>query len=54
MGNEAPNEQVAEGLLEVIVSSLDDALEAQLGGAQRLEIVRNFELGVLHGSPRKG
>ena len=35
------------GLLEVIVSSLEDALEAEQGGAGRLEVVRNLELGGL-------
>jgi copper homeostasis protein len=35
------------GLLEVIVSSLEDALEAERGGAGRLEVVRNLELGGL-------
>ena len=44
MGNEA---RVPAGLLEVIVTSLEDALEAERGGAGRLEIVRNLELGGL-------
>lgn len=34
-------------LLEVIVSSLEDAREAQAGGADRLEIVRDLEVGGL-------
>src|SRR5688572_24992988 len=34
-------------LLEVIVSSLEDALEAERGGAGRLEIVSHLELGGL-------
>ena len=37
----------ATRLLEVIVSSVEDALEAERGGAGRLEIVRNLELGGL-------
>jgi len=45
MDNESPSAPVATGLLEVIVSSLEDALEAEQGGAGRLEIVRNLELG---------
>jgi len=32
MGNESPNALTATGLLEVIVSSLEDALEAERGG----------------------
>jgi copper homeostasis protein len=47
MGNEAPNERAADGLLEVIVSSLEDALEAERGGAGRLEVVSHLELGGL-------
>ena len=49
MGNRSPNAPAATGLLEVIVSSLEDALEAERGGtgAGRLEIVRNLELGGL-------
>ena len=47
MSNEGPNTRAAAGLLEVIVASLEDALEAERGGAGRLEIVRNFELGGL-------
>ena len=47
MGNEAPNARAADGLLEVIVSSLEDALEAESGGAGRLEIVSHLELGGL-------
>ena len=47
MGNEAPNAQAAEGLLEVIVSSLEDALEAERGEARRLEVVSHLELGGL-------
>src|SRR5262245_18955938 len=35
------------GLLEVIVTSLEEALEAERGGAGRLEVVRNLELGGL-------
>jgi copper homeostasis protein len=34
-------------LLEVIVTSLEDAREAQAGGADRLEIVRDLEVGGL-------
>jgi copper homeostasis protein len=34
-------------ILEVIVSSLPDAIEAQAGGADRLEVVRNLEVGGL-------
>jgi copper homeostasis protein len=34
-------------LLEVIVSSLEDALEAERGGAGRLEVVTDLELGGL-------
>lgn len=34
-------------LLEVIVTSLDDAIEAQEGGADRLELVRALEVGGL-------
>jgi copper homeostasis protein len=41
MGNEA------RSTLEVIVSSLEDALEAERGGAGRLEIVSHLELGGL-------
>lgn len=33
------------GVLEVIVSTLDDALEAEKGGAGRLEIIRDVEAG---------
>ena len=44
---ESPNLQPATRLLEVIVSSVEDALEAERGGAGRLEIVRNLELGGL-------
>lgn len=32
-------------ILEVIVTSLDDAIEAELGGADRLELVRSLETG---------
>jgi copper homeostasis protein CutC len=42
MGNEARG---TAGLLEVIVTSLEDALEAERGGAGRLEIVSHLELG---------
>ena len=34
-------------LLEVIASSLDDAIAAELGGAHRIEVVRALELGGL-------
>ena len=34
-------------LLEVIVCSVADAVEAERGGAGRLEVIRNFELGGL-------
>lgn len=34
-------------ILEVIVSSLQDAIEAEQGGADRLEVVRDFEQGGL-------
>ena len=44
MGNEPRS---TAGLLEVIVSSLEDALEAERGGAGRLEIVSHLELGGL-------
>jgi len=47
MGNDAPNARADDGLLEVIVSSLEDALEAEKGGAGRLEIVSHLELGGL-------
>jgi len=46
MSKKAPNSRAA-GLLEVIVTSLDDALEAERGGAGRLEIVNHLELGGL-------
>jgi copper homeostasis protein len=32
-------------ILEVIVTSLDEAIEAELGGADRLELVRSLEYG---------
>lgn len=38
-------------LLEVIVTSLHDALEAEIGGADRLELVRSLESGGLTPSP---
>jgi copper homeostasis protein len=47
MGHESPSAPAATGLLEVIVSSLEDALEAEQGGGGRLEIVRDLELGGL-------
>jgi copper homeostasis protein len=47
MGNASPNVPASAGLLEVIVSSLEDAVEAERGGAGRLEVVRNLELGGL-------
>ena len=47
MNLECPNLPPATRLLEVIVSSVEDALEAERGGAGRLEIVRNLELGGL-------
>ena len=47
MDPESPNAPAATGLLEVIVASLEDALEAEQGGAGRLEIVRDLELGGL-------
>ncbi len=34
-------------ILEVIVNSLEDAVEAQAGGADRLEVVRDLEVGGL-------
>jgi copper homeostasis protein len=34
-------------ILEVIVTSLDEAIEAELGGADRLELVRSLEYGGL-------
>ena len=40
------------GLLEVIVTSVEEALEADRGGAGRLEVVRNLELGGLTPSVR--
>jgi copper homeostasis protein len=39
-------------LLEVIVTSVRDAVEAELGGASRLEVVRELERGGLTPSPR--
>ena len=47
MDLESPKLSPATRLLEVIVSSVEDALEAERGGAGRLEIVRNLELGGL-------
>ena len=47
MSNRAPIRQETDALLEVIVTSLDDALEAEQGGAGRLEIVSHLELGGL-------
>jgi len=47
MDSESPDLSPATRLLEVIVSSVEDALEAERGGAGRLEIVRNLELGGL-------
>lgn len=47
MDFESPNVPPVTRLLEVIVSSVEDALEAERGGAGRLEIVRNLELGGL-------
>lgn len=47
MAYEAPSAHAADRLLEVIVSSLEDALEAYRGGARRLEIVSHLELGGL-------
>jgi len=38
-------------LLEVIVTSLEEAREAELGGADRLELVRAFEVGGLTPAP---
>ena len=34
-------------ILEVIVSSLEDAKQAEAGGADRLEVVRDLEVGGL-------
>ncbi len=34
-------------LLEVIITSIEDAIEAELGGADRLELVRDLEAGGL-------
>jgi copper homeostasis protein len=45
MGNDAPDRRGTAGLLEVIVTSLEEALEAERGGAGRLEIVSHLELG---------
>jgi len=47
MIHEVPNAAADTTLLEVIVSSVEDALEAEQGGAGRLEVVRNLELGGL-------
>jgi copper homeostasis protein len=47
MDVESPNLSPGTRLLEVIVCSVEDALEAERGGAGRLEIVRNLELGGL-------
>lgn len=47
MGRETPNLPDPTGLLEVIVSTLEDALEAERGGAGRLEIVSHLEIGGL-------
>jgi copper homeostasis protein len=44
--NESP-ELPATRLLEVIVCSVEDALEAEQGGASRLEVVRDLALGGL-------
>ena len=41
MGNEARSAHATDRLLEVIVASLEDALEAERGGARRLEVVRD-------------
>ncbi len=38
-------------LLEVIVTSVEEAREAELGGADRLELVRAFEVGGLTPAP---
>jgi copper homeostasis protein len=47
MSRNAPNSPEPNVLLEVIVSTLEDALEAEQGGAGRLEIVSQLELGGL-------
>ena len=47
MGNEVSNAHATDRLLEVIVASLEDALEAERGGARRLEVVRDLERGGL-------
>jgi len=47
MSKKAPNSRTNAGLLEVIVTSLNDAVEAERGGAGRLEIVSHLELGGL-------
>src|SRR5262245_44538852 len=44
MGNVSPNKRGADCLLEVIVTSLEDAVEAERGGAGRLEVVSHLEL----------
>ncbi len=36
-----------DGILEVIACTLEDAIEAELGGANRLEVVSRFDLGGL-------
>lgn len=38
---------MAEGVLEIIVRSVDDARQAEAGGAHRLEVVRDLECGGL-------
>ena len=47
MGNESPALPAGIGLLEVIVSSIEDAAEAERGGAGRLEVVSGLEFGGL-------
>ena len=47
MKDGAPNAPTSVCLLEVIVSSVEDALEAEQGGAGRLEVVRSLEVGGL-------
>src|SRR5688572_17060761 len=42
-----PNERVERCVLEVIVTSVEDAIRAAEGGADRLEVLRAIEVGGL-------
>ena len=42
---------MAKSMLEVIVCTVEDAVEAELGGADRLEVVRSLDVGGLTPSP---